>query len=100
MGSIKINTDSVHATANNIRNLNKLMRDDFSSVRSAIRTLDNSWDGQASSAAINKFNTIKSQYCDARYTVVDNYVNFLIKQVDAGYVQTEKANKSLADAFK
>ena len=46
------------------------------------------------------FSSIKESFYDARYTAVNNYVNFLLTQVGEGYVQTEEKNKSLADAFK
>lgn len=97
---IKVNTDTVDSVAQNIRNINNDIRDLISPVESAIKTLDNSWDGGASTSAISKFNSIKNTYCDNRYKVIENYVNFLLQQVGEGYVQTEAANTSLADAFK
>lgn len=100
MSSIKVNTDKVVGTADKLNSINNSIRDSFGSVQSAIRTLDNSWDGSAASNAISKFNSIKSNYQDARYSVVSNYVNFLLQQVGQGYDQTEEANKSLADSFK
>lgn len=100
MDNLKINTDSAVTAARNIGNINKQIRDGFSSVHSAIKQLDSSWDGSASTKAIRKFSEIKQKYSDARFNVVDNYVKFLLQQVGQGYEQTEQANKSLADAFK
>ena len=62
--------------------------------------INNSWDGEAATAAISKFNEIRSNYSEARYNVLDNYVNFLIQLVGDGYTQTEVVNTSLADQFK
>ena len=100
MANLKINTDSAVAAATHIKTINGQIRDGFSSVKNAITQLDNAWDGSAATNSISKFNEIKSKYPDARYNVVDNFVNFLLQQVGEGYVQTEEANKSLADAFK
>ena len=100
MGSIKINTDAVIATAENIKQLNAEMRDGFSAVQKAVTQLNNSWDGSASENTISKFNEIKEKFCDARYNVLDNYANLLLHQVGEGYNQTESVNISLADQFK
>ncbi len=100
MTKLKINTDAVVAAAGNIKLYNTQMRDRFPSLQTAITRLDNSWDGSAAVAAISKFNEIKSKFCDARFNVLDNYVNFLLQQVGEGYTQTEDINLSLADQFK
>ena len=100
MGSVKINTDAVIATAEEVKQLNAEMRDGFTEVQQAITRLNNSWDGSASEAAISKFNEMKEKFCDARYNVLDNYANFLLNQVGEGYNQTENVNISLADQFK
>lgn len=86
--------------AEKIQRYNNQMHENFSSLQNAITRLDNSWEGSAATAAIKKFNEIKSDFKQARYTVLDNYVSFLLQQVGAGYTQTEEANKSLADQFK
>lgn len=100
MGAIQVNTDTVVNAAQNIRKINNDIRDLISSVESAMNSLDNAWDGNASTNAVNKYNSIKNAYCDNRYHVIENYVNFLLQQVGEGYDQTETTNKSLADAFK
>lgn len=98
--SIKINTDSVVNAAANIKTINGQIRDRFPDVQTAMNRLDGSWDGSAATSAMRKFNEIKNNYPSARYTVLDNYVNFLLQQVGQGYNETEEVNKSLADAFK
>ena len=100
MAYLKINTESAVTAANNIGTINKQIRDEFSSVQAAIKQLDTVWDGSASTKAIEKFGELKNKFSDARYKVLNNYVNFLLQQVGQGYEQTEQANKSLADAFK
>lgn len=100
MDDLKVNAEKVILTANKIKNLNTQMRDGFNEVQTAIRKLDGTWDGAAATNAVNRFNAIKTSYCDARYTVIDNFVAFLYQQVGEGYSQTEDANKSLSEQFK
>lgn len=100
MASLKINTEAAVTAAGNIKLYNTQMRDNFPNVQTAITQLDNCWDGSAATVAISKFNEIKSKFFDARYNVLDNYVNFLLQQVGEGYTQTEDTNVSLADQFK
>jgi hypothetical protein len=100
MANLKINTDSAITAATHIKTINGQIRDGFSSVQNAITQLDNAWDGSAATNAIGKFNELKTKYPQARYNVVDNFVTFLFQQVGEGYIQTEEANKSLAEAFK
>lgn len=100
MAELKVNTDAAVRAADGIRTCNAQLRDGFSDVESAINRLDNFWEGKAATAAIGKFWKMKSDYCEPRYNVLNNYVNFLMKQVNEGYTQTEKANTTLADTFK
>ena len=100
MANLKVNTDSAVTAAGNIKNYNNQIRDGFSKVQTAMTQLDNAWEGSAATNSISKFNEMKAEFLDARYSVVDNYVNFLLQQVGEGYTQTEDTNKSLADAFK
>lgn len=100
MGVIKVNTDAVISCASKIRGYNNDIRNRFSDLQSKMSALDTCWDGSAATNAMQKFNSIKSSFCDARYAVVDDYVNFLMQQIGEGYVQTEEVNTSLADQFK
>ncbi len=95
-----MNTEAVVTAAGNLKSLNNQIRNDFPGLQTAITQLDSTWDGSAATTAISKFNEIKSKFLDARYNVIDNYVNFLLQQVGEGYTQTEETNKSLADQFK
>jgi uncharacterized protein YukE len=97
---IKVDTERVAATAKSVETYNNTIRDDFASVESAIKALNNVWDGSASTNAISAFYDIKSAFYGPRYDVVNQYVHFLRHQVDPSYTQAENANKSLADAFK
>lgn len=43
---------------------------------------------------------IKSDFEENRYKVMNNYANFLLRQVGESYDNTEAKVESLADAFK
>lgn len=100
MADLKVDTGLVLTCAVKLENANNKIRDGFPSVERAINRLDNTWEGAAATNAISKFNEMRSQMPEARYTVLSNYINFLRNQVGEGYEQTEAANTSLADAFK
>ncbi|CEE03253.1 hypothetical protein BT1A1_3472 [Caldibacillus thermoamylovorans] len=97
---IVINTDMVEKTAVKIREINNRIKDDFADVETAIRKLDSSWNSQAGKTVIGKFYNFRDQYSDARYQVVNDFSKILMQQVSPDYQKTEKANESLADAFK
>lgn len=98
--AIQINTAAVSASANYIDMLNKKIRDELSDVDSAVRSLENCWEGEAASSGINKYNYIKRNFSDARFAVVDQFVSLLRGVVGEGYETTEKALVSAASAFK
>lgn len=98
--AIKIDTGAVRTTASQIANVNKKINDDFSAVETAINNLNKNWDGSASDTAIRKFQNIKSTYYNNRYNVVNDMVNFMLKQVGEGYEKAETAIVSAASAFK
>lgn len=97
---IKVDTDHVSNVADNIDHFNKKIRDDFTAVETAVKSLGSTWVGSASEPSIGAFHDIKNTYSETRYQVVDNFVKFLKQQVDPSYEQTETSNTSLADQFK
>lgn len=98
--AIQINTPAVIATADQIDTLNKRIRDDLSDIDSAIRTLQHSWEGNASASCVNKYDYIKGSFSDVRFSVVNDLVAFMLNQVAEGYETVEKAVASAASAFK
>ena len=100
MADLKINTALVQSTAQSMQRKNDFMRIRFSDVELAVNRLGNSWDGAASEKAISKMQQLKKQFNGARYDVLDNFVQFMLQQVNLGYENTEQVNVSLADQFK
>ena len=100
MGNVTINTAMVEQCASQLKTINNQINNNMRGMRNKMQQLNNSWDGSASEKAISRFNEIINKSSENRYKVMDNYVNYLYQQIGAGYVQTEEANKKLADAFK
>lgn len=98
--AIKVNTAIVRSTASQISSINNKIKNDFSTIDTAINNLNANWDGSASDAAIRKFQNIKNNYYNNRYNVVNDMVNFMLKQVGEGYESTETVVSSAASAFK
>ena len=98
--AILINTAVVSNTADQIDATNKNLRDGLSDIDSAIRTLQQNWEGEAASSCANKYDYIKRNFADARFSVVNDLVTFIRKHVNEGYETTEKTVSSAAAAFK
>ncbi len=97
---IVVDTAKVVATADRISKLNNEIDHEFERLENAVQRLNNRWNSQASHGVIGRFFSIKNNCKDSRYKVMQDYANFLQKQVSIGYDHTETGNKNLADAFK
>jgi hypothetical protein len=99
-GRISVDTGKVEAAADRISTINRELNRDFGELEKAIQRLNNHWNSRASSNVIGKFHHIKDNLKENRFMVMENYRNFLYKQISDGYQSTETHNISLADAFK
>lgn len=100
MPDLKVNTDAVVSAAEHIAQFNKQIKEGISSAQTSMNRLDSEWDGSAAVYAMSKFNEMKNKYSDARYSVLDNYVRFMLEQVGVGYERIEDTNTSLSEQFK
>ena len=98
--SINIKTIAVNHMAHQISTVNTKIDKEFSTLESVIKNLDAKWDGSAAYIAMQDFKSLKNTYCDNRYNVINDLVNFMCIQVKEGYEDTETANVSNAAAFK
>ena len=98
--AVQINTAAVSETADQINILNKKIRDELSEVDAAVQSLRSIWEGEAASSGINKYDYIKRNFFDARFTALDGLVSFIKIQVGEGYEAAEQAVATAADAFK
>lgn len=101
-GTIQINTETVRAAANTISSANMKIEKEFDIVKSAVKRLNSTWDGEASNKANANFNKLKSEFCGSsgRRVVMDNYVKFLHNAVALDYESTENINNHLSELFK
>lgn len=97
---IKIDTVQVNAIADNLDNLNSNLQDNLKAVQKAVAGLESVWSGEAASATIEAVNTFANDYFASYKELIDQYVNFLRKNVSEGYTSVETVNTSLADSFK
>lgn len=97
---IQVDTGKVVAVANRISELNHDIDNEFERVEKAIQRLNGRWNSRSSGVVIGKFYSIKNNFKDNRFKVMQDYSNFLKQQVSDGYNTTETANTNLADAFK
>ncbi len=94
-----MNTDLVRIVANNLKNLNCQIRDEFEAVKSVVSDLKTSWQGNAADHTIGNFDKIK-ELSEKRYDVIDTYVNYLLAYIGEGHEENEEKNTSLVDMFK
>lgn len=97
---ILINTAAVSTTADQIDRINKKIREELTEIDSAIRILQQGWEGEASKSCVNKYEYIKRNFSDARFSVVNNLVSLMKFQAGEGYERTEQAAITAASAFK
>lgn len=97
---ITIDTGIVVTAANRISTLNNEIDSGFGEVENAIQRLNGKWNSRASDVVIGKFYSLKNNFKDSRYKVMQEYSYLLKQQVSVSYNSTETVNTSLANAFK
>ena len=97
---IKIDTAQVLEIANKLSELNDDLQTNLKEAQTAITNLENVWKGEAATATIEAINSFASDYFQNYYDLINQYVEFLKKNVVTGYEDTETANTTLAESFK
>ena len=97
---IKIDTAQVAEIANTLAGLNNDLQTNLKEAQAAITNLENVWQGEAATATIDAINTFAADYFQNYYDLINQYVEFLKKNVAEGYEETEITNTTLADSFK
>lgn len=97
---IKIDTAQVNAIADNLDNLNNSLQDNLKAAQKAVANLNSVWSGEAATATIDAVNSFANDYFQSYKEMIDQYVQFLRKNVSEGYTAVETTNTSLADSFK
>lgn len=97
---LMIDTARLELFAAKYETVNNNIKNSFQSVQTSINLLRQNWSGNAATAAIAAFDQMKTNVCIPLETSLLNVSGFLKSVVSNGYIYTEKANTSLADAFK
>lgn len=97
MSEMKITPEEVMSYASQIRNLNSQLGEILNSTKTQITSLRGSWTGEAAEATITAFNGFANKYFNNYQQMIDNYAQFLEKNVAESYSQTQKINTKLAE---
>ena len=97
---IKIDTAQVLEIANKLSGLNDELQTNLKEAQSTITNLETIWQGEAATATIDAVNSFAADYFQNYYDLINQYVEFLKKNVAQGYEETENVNKTLAESFK
>lgn len=97
---MRVNTDAVIHTANQVNYFNLKLADSFEKLAKDIRVLGNSWEGKAAQNNMAAFEELRKNWSDARKEKIDDLVEYLSNIVGPGFELTENENKTLSEQFK
>ena len=96
---LKVDTVSVVELAREIGSANDDIEREYQEALKELAYMFNWWDGRACEVSKETLLTIKKAFANARYTVINNYVQFLKVNVGEGYEAVENANIDLSKSF-
>ena len=97
---IHIDTEQVLGIANTMSGLNDDLKQTLESAKNAITNLESIWQGEAANATMDAIRAFATEYFQSYHDLINEYVEFLRKNVAGGYENTETTNTSLADSFR
>lgn len=97
---IKIDTSALNVQAEQIKGKNGRLTSGVEQMAGNARRSLSDWRGNASSAAIMKFNGLIDKGGEARSAEIDAFVQLIQSVVAPGYEATEESNESLSERFK
>lgn len=100
MAELTLNTDQVLQIASEIDSLNKQLTDELEKSKNIINSLSNTYQGEASNAVREAYNSFATKYFQNYQDVINQYVQFLKINVAEGGENVEIQNIKLADQFK
>lgn len=100
MARISVDTDAVGQAAGRIEQINTELGDVLKKAQTQVDNLKNNNFGQALDATIGAFDTFAGKYFQVYHDVIQQYVEFLRKCVQQGYMETEQTNVTLAESFE
>ncbi len=100
MARIILNTDQVMQIALEIDSINKQLNEELEKSKNIINSLSNTYQGEASNAVREAYNSFATKYFQNYQDVINQYVQFLKVNVVEGGENLETHNIKLADQFK
>lgn len=98
--NITISTEQVNGIANQMSQKNEQLNEELIRCKNVVDKLQDVWQGQASEATIQAFNSFANDYFANYKQCIEDYVNFLRNVVNVNYAEVEKTNMNVAEAFK
>jgi WXG100 family type VII secretion target len=99
-GTIKVNTAQVAEIAQTLEGINHKLTDELNNSKETIKNLKNTWEGEGADATVAAYEEFSAKYFQQYYDIIVSYVDFLRKNVDSGYFETETTVMNLSDQFK
>ncbi|WP_462410820.1 WXG100 family type VII secretion target [Neobacillus sp. Marseille-QA0830] len=99
-GTIKVNTAQVAEIAQTLEGINNKLMDELTRSKETINNLKSTWEGEGADATVAAYEEFSQKYFQTYYDIITSYVDFLRRNVDQGYFETETTVVSLADQFK
>lgn len=96
---MRIDTDQIGATAQEIKRLNEEIKTLLEKSKSSVTSLESTWRGEAATASIESYRTFSEKYFQSYYDVINQYVVFLEKNVKEGYQETERININISKRY-
>lgn len=94
-----VNTEGIASAAGKLRGINSNITFVFGTLKTTAKLLDDDWKGSAGeSARTFMYEIFKGN--EAREAVLQSYADMLEQKINPEYIETETANKSLADKFE
>lgn len=98
--AIKVNTAAVLRASVQLNAINTDISNGMEDVNRAMRSLSESWIGNASERCRSAYDYIDGNFTDSRFSVLNDFTRFIEQQVSEGYELTEQAVNEAARAFE
>lgn len=100
MAELMIDTDQVAQIATEIEQLNKNLTEELNNCKKTVDQLNKVYQGEASQATIDAFDAFATKYFQNYKDIIDQYIQFLRRDVVEGYREVIGKNITLAESFK
>ena len=95
MALIQVTPDELRAKATQVRNYKTQHDDVITQLRTLVNGLNDSWKGEAQTAFVNNFESMRSTFTD-----FSNMLEDYAKRMDTAANQLEQTDSSLASSFR